>query len=250
MADGDSIEPHQFIYLMLAFGLAARPAAILDLTTFQVDCDARLIRLNPAGRAQNKKRRPTLPICDALLPWLRHLPPGPVVNYRGRKLADSRMMFKHLTGRAARRMRQDAATMARDHRRAGRRNAAWAEIYDGRRRAGDMLEITAYTIRHTVAVEMRKRGVPVWEVAGFLGHSSGYKTTERYAKFGPDHLGGAVGALDDYFAVLGLVAAPLRAGPSVACELRVNNLDQETRKLLRNLVEPTGIEPVTSTMPL
>jgi hypothetical protein len=39
------------------------------------------------------------------------------------------------------------------------------------------MEVTAYTIRHTVAAEMRKRDVPVWEVAGFLGHSSGYKTT-------------------------------------------------------------------------
>src|SRR5262249_35925835 len=154
--------------------------------------------------------RPTLPICDALLPWLRHLLPGPVVNYRGRRLADSRMMFKHLTGRAARQIRQDAAAAARDHRRAGHRNDAWAAIYDGRQRSTAMLEVTAYTIRHTVAVEMRKRGVPVWEVAGFLGHSSGYKTTERYAKFGPDHLAGAVQAIDDYFAELGLAAAPER----------------------------------------
>lgn len=72
-----AIEPHQFMYLMVAFALAARPAAILELTTFQIDYGARLIRLNPAGRAQNKKRRPTLPICDALLPWLRR---GPVVE--------------------------------------------------------------------------------------------------------------------------------------------------------------------------
>ena len=36
-------EPHQFLYLMLAFATAARPAAILELTTFQVDSEARLI---------------------------------------------------------------------------------------------------------------------------------------------------------------------------------------------------------------
>ena len=58
---------------------------------------------------------------------------------------------------------------------------------------------------------MRKRGVPVWEVAGFLGHSSGYKTTERYAKFGPDHLAGAVRALDAYFSYLGVGGPRLRA---------------------------------------
>jgi len=59
---------------------------------------------------------------------------------------------------------------------------------------------------------MRKRGVPVWEVAGFLGHSSGYKTTERYAKFGPDHLAGAARAIDAYFADLGVAGLRLTGG--------------------------------------
>lgn len=211
-------EPHQFMYLMLAFATAARPAALLELTSFHVDCDARLIRLNPAGRAQNKKRRPTLPICDTLLPWLRGLPAGPVVQYRGRPLAGTRMMFDHLTDRIARRIRADAAAVARTHRRASRRAEAWSAIGEGRRRAAAIREVTAYTIRHTVAAEMRKRGVPVWEVAGFLGHSSGYKTTERYAKFGPDHLAGAVRAIDAYFADLGL------AGPRRTTPLRVRSV--------------------------
>jgi hypothetical protein len=54
--------------------------------------------------------------------------------------------------------------------------------------------------------------------AGFLGHTSGYKTTARYAKYGPDHLGEAVRAIDDYFAELGLSNAPQRTSASVACE--------------------------------
>ena len=233
-------EQHQIRYLMLAVATLARPKAILELTTFQVDCDARLIRLNPAGRTQNKKRRPTLPICDALLPWLRGLPPGPVVQYRGKPLTRTKMMFAHLTKRASRRIRREAAAAARTHRRAGRRAEAWNAIEDGRRRAAAILEVTAYTIRHTVAVEMRKRGVPVWEVAGFLGHSSGYKTTERYAKFGPDHLGHAVRAIDAYFAELGLAAAPRVS--SVLVPLR------EVPQPIENMVGATGIEPVTPTM--
>ena len=239
-------EPHQWIYLMLAVATAARPQAILDLTTFQLDCEARLIRLNPAGRAQNKKRRPTLPICEALLPWLRDLPSGPVVTYKGRKLADTRMMLQHLTERAARTIRREAAARAHTLKRVNRRSEAWAAIHDGRGRAAAIREITAYTIRHTVAAEMRKRGVPVWEVAGFLGHSSGYKTTERYAKFGPDHLAWAVRAIDDYCAELGLAPGMRR----VACELRVSASEPRTPNSLIRLVEPTGIEPVTSTMPL
>ncbi len=43
-------------------------------------------------------------------------------------------------------------------------------------------------IAHTVAIKLRKRGVALAEVAGFIGHSTGYRTTERYAKYGPDHL--------------------------------------------------------------
>ena len=43
---------HVKMYLLLALGTAARPAAILGPTTFQIDCAARLIKLNPAGRRQ------------------------------------------------------------------------------------------------------------------------------------------------------------------------------------------------------
>ena len=205
-ADSD----HLRLYLLLAFGTAARPSAILGLTTAQIDCDARLIRLNPAGRRQNKKRRPTLPICDALLPYLRALPPGPVVAYQGQAVKSVRTTFER----------------ARD-------------------RAGLGRDVTLYTIRHTVAADMRRRGVPVREVAGFLGHTSGYKTTERYAKFGPDHLGEAIRAIDAFFGEL-----------RVCCDGDPQILDITRLRAscvlpsLRNVVEPIGIEPMTSTMPL
>jgi hypothetical protein len=57
-----------------------------------------------------------VPICDALLPWLRGLPPGPVVQYRGKPLNDTKMMFDHLTARASRQIRREAAAAARTHR--------------------------------------------------------------------------------------------------------------------------------------
>jgi hypothetical protein len=107
--------------------------------------------------------------------------------------------------------------------------------------------VTAYTIRHTMAAELRKRGVAVWEVAGFLGHTSGYKTTERYAKFGPDHLGQAVRAIDAYFAELGLAAVPQPVGRP----LRVSSvlaLPRVGPQPLEKMVGATGIEPVTPTM--
>ena len=103
-----------------------------------------------------------------------------------------------------------------------------------------------------MAAELRRRGVPVWEVAGFLGHTSGYKTTERYAKFGADHLSEAVRTIESYFDELRTLGVAL---PSPA--LRVSGVLEKRKGLggvdpkpLISLVEPTGIEPVTSTMPL
>jgi hypothetical protein len=78
-----------------------------------------------AWPAQNTKRRPTVPVCDTLLPYLRHLPPGPVVSYHGRRLSGIKSTFDHLTQRA------------------------------------QIVGASAYTIRHTVALELRRRGVPV-----------------------------------------------------------------------------------------
>jgi len=209
-------EPHQTSYLVMAVGTGARPEAILEATTFLVNFDGRLIRLNPPGRRQNKKRRPTLPVCDTLLCYLRCLPPGTIVQYRGHPLAGIKSTFNHLTKRAG------------------------------------LSGVSAYTIRHTMAAEMRKRGVPVWEVAGFLGHTSGYKTTERYAKFGADHLSQAARAIEGYFDDLRALGVAL---PPAA--LRVSSVLENKKgsgnlvpKPLSLLVEPTGIEPVTSTMPL
>ncbi len=100
--------PQLAMFLLLAFGTAARPGAILELTTFQVNCDARLIRFNPPGRRQNWKRRPTVPICDTLLPYLRALPAGPVVAYYGKPIKSIRKTFERTRDRAERDRREKA----------------------------------------------------------------------------------------------------------------------------------------------
>ena len=40
------------------------------------------------------------------------------------------------------------------------------------------------------------RGVPEWECAGWLGHTTAYRTTEIYAKYRPDYLSQARAAID------------------------------------------------------
>jgi hypothetical protein len=69
-----------------------------------------------------------------------------------------------------------------------------------RDKAGLENSVSPYTIRHTMATELRKRAVPPWEVSGMLGHqSAGFRTTEIYAKYDPSYLGQAVQAIGVWF---------------------------------------------------
>ena len=119
---------HAWMYLLLAFGTAARPEAILQLTRSQVDCEARLIRLNPCGRAQTKKRRPTIPMCRTLLPYLLDLPAGPIVSYNDKPLKNIKSTFDRLKARARTELRDEAAQDAHRLHRANARSDAWSVI--------------------------------------------------------------------------------------------------------------------------
>ena len=63
-------------------------------------------------------------------------------------------------------------------------------------RAGiDPKGLSPKTFRHTVAVELRRRGVSEWECQGILGHRGESPVTEMYARYRPDHLGEAAAAI-------------------------------------------------------
>ena len=66
--------------------------------------------------------------------------------------------------------------------------------------------VSAHTLRHTAATWMAKEGVPMWEIAGMLGHSNSKITEQVYAKHAPEYLGTAAGAL----ASISLVPRPRR----------------------------------------
>ena len=211
---------HLLIYLMVAFNTLARPKAILELKRFQVNLEDRLIEFNAPGRRQTKKYRPTIPITRTLYPWLKRLSTANVVSYSKED--------------------RPVKSVKRAFRRA-------------REQAGLGVDVTPYTIRHTMATELRKRGVPPWEVSGMLGHkSAGYLTTEIYAKFDPDYLGKAVAAIDDYFVELqGSVKRPLILPEHRPLRVTCVSVDENViRQVPVLMVEPGGIEPPTSTMPL
>ncbi|HET6521244.1 MAG TPA: hypothetical protein VFG47_15690 [Geminicoccaceae bacterium] len=90
----DAIEAdHLRTYVVVALCTLGRPEAILDLTRDQIDFDRRILRFNAPGRRQTRKRRPEVPVCDALLPWLRRAGSGYVVSYNGRQVASLKAAF-------------------------------------------------------------------------------------------------------------------------------------------------------------
>jgi integrase len=71
----DGLKPNEehlrrWTILIIGFG-GCRAEAAREAGMAQVDATHRIIRLNPAGRRQTNKHRPTVPICDALWPLLQ-----------------------------------------------------------------------------------------------------------------------------------------------------------------------------------
>jgi integrase len=141
-------------FIILSLGTGARPNAVLDLDWEQVDFAGGVIRLNPIGRSQTKKRRADVPMCDELKKILLSWGPsrGPVITYRGKRVV--------------------------------RVKTAWERTREGLRDGAN-----PYSLRHTVARWLRSKSVPIWEVAALLGHKRpGHTVTEMYAAADPNHM--------------------------------------------------------------
>jgi len=170
----------QHIRVLIAFmvGTAARTGAILDLGLNQIDLEYRLIDLNPKGREQTKKYRPTVKLPDQLVSYVE-----------ARKQTSKSESLILYDGSAVDSVKRSWATT----------------------RAASGLEgnVQTYSFRHTIARWLRMQSVPAWEVAAQLGHKApDYSTTEIYAPFDPAYLTKATGAIDLF---LCQVARQLRA---------------------------------------
>ena len=64
--------------------------------------------------------------------------------------------------------------------------------------AGLPSDVTPYSLRHTMARELRRRGVDGWELAGMMGYRE-EATTEIYAEDSPGYRSAAAGATESYF---------------------------------------------------
>jgi hypothetical protein len=165
----DECPEHVFRYLVVALNTWARPEAVTDLNfETHVDIEHRLVNLLPADRAQNDKRRPTIPLTDTLLGWsLAWNEPYPI-----RWKADRVVSVK----------------------KALRRVGAYLK----------MPLLNRYTIRHFMATLVRHqklslgRRVSREQRSVWLGHSikEGSDTTSWYETYDPDYLAEAREATD------------------------------------------------------
>ena len=152
-------------FFLLSLATAARPTAILELTRFQCDLETGLIDLNPVGRRQTKKRRPVVPICDIARGVIEATEGEHLVSFRGKPIQ--------------------------------RPNKTWRIA---REIAGLGSEFIPYAMRHTTATELARRGVPILDISGFLGHRMPeYRSTMRYVKVQPGFQSAAVAALNALF---------------------------------------------------
>lgn len=147
--------PHARLYMVLAIATCARPSAILDLTWDRVDFGRGLIDLNPRGRAQTAKRRPTVPIAayarEPLLEAYEARQSQHVIERGGKGLGSIKKAFSAASQRSN-------------------------------------VHATPYTLRHTGAVWRAEDGVPMTEIAQLMGHDDDRTTQKHYARFSPDYL--------------------------------------------------------------
>lgn len=156
-ADGERMDRiSRYLWLLMETG--ARSEALRTLTWDQVDLEQGLIQLNPWGRHQTTKRRPTIPISSDLLPVLKRAHE----ERKGDFVLDHSGLIRKSMERFTERMKLD--------------------------------DVTAHTFRHTLATRMAQAGIEMRDIAAMLGDS--IATVEKnYLHLSPQYLRGALAKL-------------------------------------------------------
>lgn len=153
---------HLKVFVVLAYHTGARKGAILDLTWDRVKFDERLIEYERAGRQQSNKRRASVPMNSVVVSLLQTAyelrTTDYVVEWRGKPVRAIRTAFDDACARAG------------------------------------IAGCSPHILRHTSATHMVMAGVPLREIARYLG------TTEAvveliYGKHAPDYLRNAAESL-------------------------------------------------------
>jgi integrase len=166
------------LFIVLALYTGARKEALLSLRWPQVDLERGRLDLNPVGRKRTAKGRAILPIPKRLLTFVR-LAHGRRSSDLGFVIHDKGRQIKDIGG--AWNGDPEQRTIQGSFGRACKR--------------ANLPHVSPHTLRHTCGTWMAQQGVDLWEIAGWLGQTHA-RTTELYAHHHPDHLRGAMQALD------------------------------------------------------
>ena len=155
--------PHIRLATLLMLTTAGRIGAVLDLTWDRVDLDRGQINLR-TDQEGPRKGRAVVPInatLRAALTVAKEASMSPyVVEWAGDRVAKIRKGFDAMVVRSG------------------------------------LAGVTPHVLRHTAGVHMAAGGVPLSQIAQFMGHTSTAVTEKVYARFAPDHLRDAAEILD------------------------------------------------------
>jgi integrase len=154
---------HVKLFIILAWCTAGRHSALLELTWDRVDFERRTLKL-ATGAVHGPKGRATVYINDWLLRVLEASYAARtsqyVIEWGGKPLKSIKRGFSA------------AAKLA------------------------GLADVTPHVLRHSAAVAMASAGVPLPEIAKFMGHSTTKVTYSTYLKYTPDYLTKAAKALE------------------------------------------------------
>jgi integrase len=135
-------------WVLAMIATATRPDAILKWNVAKQWKGEPNFDTHPHGEPKTKKRNAVVPLIPEFLPWLEAWRDHPHKIVRSRK-------------------------------------RWWRTM---RAALGLPSNVVPKTIRHTIATQLRARGVPMDEIAGLLGHVGEHRITAGYAKYDPNRL--------------------------------------------------------------
>jgi integrase len=169
---------HLLRFIVIELGIAGRPEAVLELTSANIVLRRGLIDPNQAGRVHTRKRRPIVPIADAVRPWVSGIE-GKLISYR--------------------------VPIAERHRVPGgpthfmRPTSSIKTTWKAACKDAGIKDATPKTLRHTMLTWLAERGVPSEQRQMLAGHRPQGTTAKNYEHLSPTYLRAAVAEIDAYF---------------------------------------------------
>lgn len=156
--------PHVRLFILLAIATGGRKEALLSLKWDQVDFERRIIHLDDMEAVHKRKGRASVPMNKTIHAAL----------LEARRAAESQFVIEWAGDRVKSVKRSLAKTAEKAH-------------IEG---------VTAHVFRHSAARWQAEAGIPMSEIAQYLGHSDDRITQRVYAKYSPSALKKAASVLD------------------------------------------------------